>query len=623
MMDIDSITKDQLIKKVIEQHRKIKSLEEKSEENKSTTADITNKSDIRYESLLKTNSIGILIIDKSGIITSCNEALLKFSGYKREDLIGKYFTRRVSISTRNIPKYVSIFKDILAGREAEPFQIIQENQGAEKRYGEVYFGPILDEANEFAGFKIIVKDITSRKDLEEKIIESDYKLDSLMEISRDGMIIHKKGVILKANSAFLEIFNLRSVNLEGKDLIEFISEDEKEKFSQGITENSIKPLKIYGVRSTGSKVYLEISGKDIIYKGQEARIEIFHDISVLEKAEKRIKYLKFHDSLTELYNRTYMEQILGNIYRERHLPLNFIICDLNGLKLVNDAFGYMEGDMLLKRVARILKYCVRKEDIVARWGGDEFFILLPESTSREVEEVVNKIRGICSNTEGEKIPLNISTGVSTRYDSSQDFRKIIKEAENNMYKNKLLERKSIYNSIIISLERMLWEKSHETREHAERLKGLTVKLGECINMPQSKLDELVLLSSLHDIGKVAIPDSILLKKGRLNSDEWKIIKRHPEIGYNIAKSTPHISMIADDILAHHEWWDGNGYPQGLKGEKIPVNSCITSIVDAYDVMIMGRPYKEPVSVEEARDELERCSGKQFNPFLVDKFLNYC
>ena len=192
-----------------------------------------------------------------------------------------------------------------------------------------------------------------------------------------------------------------------------------------------------------------------------------------------------------------------------------------------------------------------------------------------------------------------------------------------MYTNKLLERKSIYNSILASLERMLWEKSHETKEHAERLKGLIIKLGKSVNLPQNKLDELVLLSTLHDIGKVAVPDDILLKRGKLNQEEWKIIRRHPEIGYNIAKSTPQIAVVADDILAHHEWWDGSGYPQGLKGDDIPINSCITSIVDAYDVMVSGRPYKEPISDDAAKEELKRCSGIQFSPLLVDRFINYC
>lgn len=189
-----------------------------------------------------------------------------------------------------------------------------------------------------------------------------------------------------------------------------------------------------------------------------------------------------------------------------------------------------------------------------------------------------------------------------------------------MYKNKLLERKSIYNSIISSLERVLWEKNRETKEHAERLKRLILKLGTTINLPQNKLDELVLLSALHDIGKVVIPDKILMKKGKLTAREWKIIKRHPEIGYKIAESTPQIAPIAEDILAHHEWWDRSGYPQGLKGEDIPINSCITAIVDAYDVMITGRPYKEPISEKEAKEELKRCSGIQFNPILVEKFV---
>jgi len=468
---------------------------------------------------------------------------------------------------------------------------------------------------------MIVKDITRLKKLERQLKRSDEKINTFMDASLDGVVLHNNGVIVKTNRAFLELFNFKPDDLTGKNIIELISAEDRGKISSRILERVEGTYKIYGLKSTGSKICLEASGKVIDYNSKKICMEIFHDITELEKAEKKIKYLKFHDSLTELYSRTYMEKVLGNVYRERNLPLNFIICDLNGLKLVNDAFGYKEGDKLLKRIAKILKYCARREDIVARWGGDEFFVLLPRSTPQEVEDVVYKIKNICANTKDQKIPLNISIGVSTRAENNQDSREIIKEAENNMYTNKLLERKSIYNSIITSLERMLWEKSHETKEHAERLKDLIIKLGKSIGLPQSKLDELVLISSLHDIGKVAVPDKILLKKGRLNRDEWKIIKRHPEIGYNIAKATPQIAMVADDILAHHEWWDGTGYPQGLKEDEIPINSCITSIVDAYDVMVMGRPYREPISVEDARKELIDCAGTQFNPDLVERFIN--
>lgn len=622
-MNIDKITKTQLIRKLVEQHRKIQSLEQKSSGSPDRADQAARYMVDSSESLLKTNSVGIITINKKGIITSCNDALLEFSGYKRQDLLGKYFTRRVSISTRDMQRYVSIFRDVLAGRESKPFQIMHELKDGTRKFGKVYFGPLFNGSIEPAGFKIIIRDITREKQLEEKQGDPDEKIRSFLDASLDGIALHDNGTIVRSNRAFSEIFNMEFDSIQGMHLLEFISEDYQEMFARRLEKDETLPVEVIGSKTTGSRAYLEVSADNITYNGRRLRMEFFHDISELRKAEKKIKYLKFHDSLTELYNRTYMEKVLGNVYRERSLPLNFIICDLNGLKLVNDAFGYREGDKLLKRVAKILKYCARKGDIVARWGGDEFFILLPRSSAAEVEDVVYKIRNICTNTRDQKIPLNISIGIAARDESSQDYREVIKEAEDNMYTNKLLERKSVYNSILASLEMMLWEKSHETREHTERLKGLILRLGRSIDLPQNKLDELVLLSTLHDIGKVAVPDDILLKKGKLNNEEWKVIRRHPEIGYNIAKATPQIAIVADDILAHHEWWDGSGYPQGLKGKDIPINSCITSIVDAYDVMVSGRPYKEPISPDAAREELKRCSGEQFSPLLVEKFINYC
>jgi len=135
------------------------------------------------------------------------------------------------------------------------------------------------------------------------------------------------------------------------------------------------------------------------------------------------------------------------------------------------------------------------------------------------------------------------------------------------------------------------------------------------------LNDLSLLSSLHDIGKIAITEEILLKKTRLTEEEWEAIKKHPVIGSNIAKSTTQIAHVADGILYHHEWWDGSGYPKGLKGENIPIEARIISIVDAYDVMRNGRPYKRKMSKTEAVMELKRCSGTQFDPNLVEIFLS--
>jgi len=618
-MKIEDVSKEQLINKLEELHQRNVKLEKDKKEFENIKKSLI-ESEGKYNSLLETSSVGILTIDNKGIITSCNDAILKFSGYSREELIGKYFTKRVSLSTKDIPRYLKIFNAISNGKEVAPFEITQHCKNGKVFFGEVFFGPLKNKNKKIIGFKIIIKDVTQKKEAEKKLQESEEKFSVLFETSLEGVVIHNNGNILEVNDSFANIFNCDNSYPIGKSLLKFIAPEYQEIIVEKIRSEYKKPYEIIGLKSTGGNIYVEVIGKSITYQDKKVRIEIFNNINEYRKTEKRVRYLSFYDKLTELYNRVYFEKVLVNIYKDRQLPLNFIICDLNGLKLVNDAFGYKEGDKLLKRTARILKYCSREEDTIARWGEDEFFMLLPRSTKNDVEKVLNKIKKICAKTKDQKIPLNISIGTSTRESLQQDFKEVIKEAEDNMYKNKLLERKSIYNSIISSLERILWEKNRETEEHAERLKELALKLGEAIGLPQNKLDELVLLSTLHDIGKVAVPDKILMKKGKLNNKEWKVIKRHPEIGYKIAESTPQIASIAEDILSHHEWWDGSGYPQGLKREDIPINSCITAIVDAYDVMTFGRPYREAVSEKEAKEELIKCSGTQFNPMLVEEFV---
>ncbi|MGM0410723.1 MAG: HD-GYP domain-containing protein, partial [Bacillota bacterium] len=187
--------------------------------------------------------------------------------------------------------------------------------------------------------------------------------------------------------------------------------------------------------------------------------------------------------------------------------------------------------------------------------------------------------------------------------------------------DKLTKRKSARNKLLQNMLKTLGAKSYETKEHAERMDNLSVKLGEKIELSREKLNHLSLLASLHDIGKINIDEKILKKTTELNELEWKIIKKHPEKGFAIAHAIEEFSPVAESILAHHERWDGEGYPQGLEGEKIPLLARIVSIVDAYDVMVNGRPYKEPISQKEAIKELIRCSGSQFDPKLVKKFVS--
>jgi len=448
---------------------------------------------------------------------------------------------------------------------------------------------------------------------------SDYK--TLFQNSLDG--IYKStidGKYIDANPALVRMLGYDSKEeLLSKNIPDQIYVSKKyrpsPKYRNKIFETQLK-------KKDGSTIWVEISSKVIYEKEKPARYEgIVRNITDRKKSEEKIIYLSFHDILTGLYNRAYFEEEIKRLNTQRQLPLSFIIADINNLKVVNDAFGHLEGDKLIVKVAEVLKAFCRNEDAVSRWGGDEFTILLPKTNKEDAGEIANRIKNVTFTTSKMEIPLSISLGHATKEKIDQDFQDVIKEAEDNMYRSKLIERKSIYSSITSSLERTLYEKSLETREHAERLKKLSQGIGKAIYLPNNIIDELSLLSTLHDIGKIAIPEEIITNGRKLTEKEWIIIKKHPEIGYNICQSNPQLVHIAEGILGHHEWWNGDGYPHGLRGDNIPITSRIISIVDAYDVMISGRAYKKAVTKKEAIDELKRCSGTQFDPKLVDIFIN--
>lgn len=344
------------------------------------------------------------------------------------------------------------------------------------------------------------------------------------------------------------------------------------------------------------------------------------DITERKTAEEELLFMSRHDQLTRLYSRFHFEQLISEPLQADTLPLCVIMADLNGLKMVNDSHGTYFGDEMLKTAALIIRQACRDEDIIARWGGDEFAVLMRKSTLKDAEALIKRIAKSCKGQFLEDIPLSMTMGVACKTEATGDLFLILREAENNLARQKLTEARSAKHAVLQALLKTLAAKSFETEAHTRRMQQVARAIGEKVNLAEADLSRLNLLINLHDIGKINIAEAILTKKGPLSDDEWQSIKTHPEVGYRIARATDEFAHVAEDILSHHERWDGSGYPRGLKGEEIPLLSRITAIADAYEVMSNGRPYKVKLSKAEIKAELEKCAGKQFDPQLAELFL---
>jgi HD-GYP domain-containing protein (c-di-GMP phosphodiesterase class II) len=244
--------------------------------------------------------------------------------------------------------------------------------------------------------------------------------------------------------------------------------------------------------------------------------------------------------------------------------------------------------------------------------------LLPQTDVEAAEKICDRIRQGCEEAKADPVPVSISLGGATKWSSSQNIEDVLREAEDMMYWKKLDSSNTRFSAVTY-LQRSLAEKTRETMEHGRRIQSLMLKMGDALGLSKAAREELAILAILHDIGEIAIPETILLKPCSLTPEEWEIVKRHPEIGNSLARSIPNLTSIAEAILTHHERWDGTGYPNGLQGEQIPLLSRNLSIADAYDAMISGRPYKGAINHREAVEEIVRCAGTQFEPALVDLF----
>lgn len=344
------------------------------------------------------------------------------------------------------------------------------------------------------------------------------------------------------------------------------------------------------------------------------------DITDKKQKELDIIHTSNHDFLTGLPNRKYYEERLIELDKKMHYPLLIAMIDFDGLKLINDAYGHDIGDEALKKISKILKESIRDNDFVARIGGDEFIILCPNTTPNKFNHIKNTILEKLNFIGVEELKFSLSIGYDVKHDASMAISEILKNAENNMYSNKILHGQSARNETIMTLFETLKEKYDEERLHSDRVSQYCKKMGEKLKLTKDQIKELEFAGLMHDIGKITIPDNILDKPGKLTDEEWVTMKKHTINGYNILRSADKYSRLAEYALTHHERWDGTGYPNGLKGKNIPLFSRIISISDAYEAMTADRAYRKALDKKIAVAELYRCAGSQFDEALVEKFV---
>lgn len=579
---------------------------------------------LNYKQIFTTSPIAIFIY-QDGQYRVVNPGMARLTGYSGKELLGIPFSEQIHPEDRD--RVADSARRRLSGEDVpDSYEFRAFNRDGEVHYLRGFFSII-----EYSGRPAILGqliDITDRMMAEEQIKASEAKYrklaDSLPELVFE---MDEKGIITYVNNNAYDFFSCTKDDLKkGVRGIDFIVPEDQARAWQNILK-SMRGEKLgsveYMARSKdGSTFPIMIHSSPIIKDGRPVGLRgIIMDITERKQMEERLKTLSLRDPLTGLYNRAYFENEIERLESGGYSQASVLMCDVDGLKIINDSFGHDCGDALLIAAADVLRSSLRDSDIIARIGGDEFAVILPNCGQVPAEKAFSRILGAVEkyNAANPLLPLSLSVGFATTR-RSLDLRDLYKEADNNMYREKLHQSRSTRSAVVQTLVKAMEARDFNTENHAERLLDLVLNLGRAMDLPKQKLDDLRLLAKFHDIGKVGIPDSILFKPGPLTPSETIEMRRHSEIGHRIAQSAPDLAVIADWILKHHEWWNGEGYPIGLREEEIPLECRILAIADAYDAMTSDRPYRKALSHAEAVAELDRCAGTQFDPVLVKKFL---
>lgn len=345
------------------------------------------------------------------------------------------------------------------------------------------------------------------------------------------------------------------------------------------------------------------------------------DVTERKRYEDAILNLSYYDSLTKIPNRRYYDEKFEYYNQEKYYPLSIISTDINGLKIMNDAFGHHVGDQLLCSVAQHLKSQFEGKGEVARIGGDEFSVLLPNVGYEEAENMMRAFNDFLTNKQISGIHISCSFGLATCLEKEVTKTSLDQLSDDDMYISKFANASENRQRVIKEVLEVLHARSLYEKEHVTIMKKVTAKMADALKLGQDEQEKLAILCELHDIGKISIDENILTKKEELTDVEWNGIKKHPERGYRILTASLEYIHLAKDVFCHHEHFDGTGYPRQLAKDAIPLGARIIAIAETYSALTSPASYRESVSSKAAIEIIKQEAGKQFDPALVEVFLS--
>lgn len=478
------------------------------------------------------------------------------------------------------------------------------------------------------GIGAYIEDVTEAYIHQKELKEHKDKLQLILDSAAEAIYgIDSEGRCTFCNTSCLEMLGYKDQSeLIGKDMHVITHHSHEDG-----TPLPVKQCRIYQTLKTGEGTHVDDevfkradgSAFDVEYfsypQFKDGRligaVVTFMDITKRKKAEENIKYLSYHDALTGLYNRMFFEEELNRINNKKNLPISIIMGDVNGLKLVNDVFGHAFGDLLLKKAAVTLRAHCRKDDIISRIGGDEFVVLLPKTQKEDAERIMKQIQSAFSREKIAAVKGSISMGCDTKTSMDQSILHVLEAAEDRMYQQKTLSQNNTGGDFIKMIMETLHMRSSKERKHSENVSEICALIGREMGLSDSEQKKLKEAGYYHDIGKITLDDYVLNESESLTPEDEKEIRMHCLAGYRILNSFEGTVNLAEAVLAHHERWNGSGYPKGLKGMEIPLEARIISVAETYDAMTN----RKDMPGEAALLEINTLSGIDFDPVVVKAF----